>query len=566
MSADAFATLRPSNILARLAFSELYETFTNKRQNTKEDAPPALRRMVVKASQIFDSDVLRLRLEDQRRVSQNAGASDAETSESLPEPDSDTDDQHQELGSIWTGHYELRLEDGPLTPEKGYTAGKGPLENIPMDLLLCTKLFAQRHDINLRNPHARFNFFPEHRGFYIASSFRSQLAQVTVNGETVQRQPYALNQHSMIIRLDKLEYTFQWTDYAATKGFIIDRSRYVTQSLGGPLQVDFDMPTPLPNRRMMGRWTLGEALGAGAVGRVVLGTSSRGEVAAVKMMERTSKNSGIVDAEIQISREVTAFAENADEEGRILRVVEVLYSQDEKFSSMVAFDIVAVIVQPVTSGTLAHICGAKRTGPAKGMTLKAAAAFRDALLGLQCMHHGGWMHRDLKPTNIGLIGTSARAILLDHGQSARLQPCTVMKPKPGRVGTVGYLAPELEIEDYDHSIDIWAMGIILYELTYKYHPWLFALNPWRDRKENENLRPQFQRCYQEAIKKMMEDYNATHEAPTEGFIHLGALFVDMVRYRWAANNHAPRPDIDEVLNHPAWGPLLPDTPRVKRQR
>ena len=224
MSADAFATLRPSNSLARLAFSDLYETFITKRQNTREDASLAFHRMVVGASQIFDNEVLQLRLEIERRVSQNANVSDAETSESLPEPDSDTEDQHQELGNIWSGHYELKLKAEPYFLERGYTAGKGPLENVPLDLLLCTKLFAKWHGINLRNPHARFNFFLENRGFYIASSSRSQSAQLTVNGETVQRRPYALNQHSMIIRFDKLEYTFQWTDYAATKTFINQRS------------------------------------------------------------------------------------------------------------------------------------------------------------------------------------------------------------------------------------------------------------------------------------------------------------------------------------------------------
>ena len=319
-----------------------------------------------------------------------------------------------------------------------------------------------------------------------------------------------------------------------------ERSRHVTRVLGGPAQVDVDMPTPLPNRRTIGRWTLGDALGAGGHGRVFLGTNPLGEVAAVKMMERTSKNYGIVDAEIQICKEVTAFAKTSDEGGRILRVVEVLYSKDEKFSSTVAFDNVAVVLQPMTPQTLADMCGIKSKGQVsnvryqgfgeraanakvnsgvKGMTMEAAVAFRDALLGLRDMHHGGWIHRDLKPTNIGLVGTPARTILLDNGTSAYLRPGTMMKPHPGAIGTVGYLAPELEIEDYDHSIDIWAMGIILYHLTYNHHPWKFALNPWRDVEENENLRPEFRKCYQTAIDRTMKDYNAARLASMEGYIH-----------------------------------------------
>ena len=540
MSADAFATLRPTNALARLAFSDLYETFTIKRQNTQEDAPPAFRRMVVEASQTFDGDVLRLRLETERRVSQNAYASDAETSESLPEPDSDTEEQHQELGEIWTGHYLLGLKSPPSVPERGYAVSKGPLESIPFDVLLCTKIFAKWHGINLRNPHARLNFFPENRGLYIASCSRSQSAQLVVNGDAVQRRPYALNQHSMNVWMDKLEYTFQWTDYAATEDFMEERSLYVTRTLGGPLEVDVDMPTPLPNRRIMGRWTMGDPLGAGGHGRVFLATNPLGEVAAIKMMERRSDNHSIVDAEVRICNEVTAFAGKSDDGGRILRVVEVLYTKDEKFSSKTAFDNVAVVLQPMTPQTLADMCGVKSKGQvsraprqsreelvanarsdrgSKGMTIEAAIAFRDALIALQVMHNGDWMHRDLKPTNIGLVGTPARAVLLDVGTSAHLRRGTTMKSRPGALGTIGYLAPELELEEYDHSIDIWAMGIILYHLTYNHHPWKFALNPWRDGKENEKLRPQFRKSYQEAIDKMMRDYHTARQSPTEGYIH-----------------------------------------------
>ncbi|KAI4266656.1 MAG: hypothetical protein L6R35_006924 [Caloplaca aegaea] len=569
MSTDAFATLRPTNTLAKLAFSDLYETFTIKRQNIQEDGPPAFHRMAVEVFQTFDRDVLRLRLETERKGSKNAYASDAETSESLPEPDSDMEEQHEELGKIWTGHYMLGLDTPPSVPETGYAVGKGPLENILHDLLLCTKMFAKWHGINLRNPHARFNFFPGNRALYITGCSRSLSAQLTVNGEEVRRRPYALNQHSMNIRLDKLEYTFQWTDYAATEDFMGERSQYVTSTLGGPLEVDFDMPTPLPNRRTMGRWTLGDALGAGGHGRVFFGTNPLGEVAAIKMLERTSKNHGIVDAEVRVCNEVTAFAEKSDDGGRIMRVVEVLYSKDEKFSLLLTF------VEPRVKGKylpfLASLAceaaaNARADRGSKGMTMEAAAAFRDALTGLQVMHNGGWMHRDLKPTNIGLVGTPARAVLLDVDTSAHLPHGTTMKPNPGGVGTVGYLAPELELVDYDHSIDIWAMGIILYHLTYNHHPWKSALNPWRNSKDNEKLRPQFSTSYQEAIDKMTKDYNISRQAPTKGYIHLGSLFVDMVRYQWAANNQLPRPDVDEVLCHPAWGPLLPDTPRVKRQR
>ena len=362
MSVSTFATLRPTNALARLAFSDLNETFTTKRQDTQEDAPPAFRRMVVDLSQIFDRDVFRLRLEAEKKASQNAYASDTDTSKSLPEPDSDTEKQHKELGNIWTGYYVLRLDFLPLKPERGYAVGKGPLENIPVDLLLCTKSFAKEYSIELRNPHARINFFPENRGLYIINGSSSPSAQLIVNGDAVKRQPYALNQHSMNIRLDKLEYTFQWTEYAATNDFIAERNEYVISSLNGPLEVDIDMPTPLPSKRVIGKWTMGDPLGAGVNGRVFFGSSPSGKVAAIKMMERRPNNYSSIDKEVQICKKVTAFAERFDDNKRILRVVDVVYTKDKRFSSKIAFDNVAVILQPMTPKTLSNMCGVKSKG------------------------------------------------------------------------------------------------------------------------------------------------------------------------------------------------------------
>lgn len=47
---------------------------------------------------------------------------------------------------------------------------------------------------------------------------------------------------------------------------------------------------------------------------------------------------------------------------------------------------------------------------------------------------------------------------------------------------------------------------------------------------------------------------------------VGRLFIEMVRYKWAANNYSRRLDVDEVLRHPNWGQLLPDSREGKRRR
>jgi hypothetical protein len=91
---------------------------------------------------------------------------------------------------IWVGRYLLAFDSPPSVPERGWAVGKGPLENMPIDLLLLTKFSAKQHDINLRNPHARFNFAANNRSFFAVGCSRSPSAQLTVNGEAVTLQPH----------------------------------------------------------------------------------------------------------------------------------------------------------------------------------------------------------------------------------------------------------------------------------------------------------------------------------------------------------------------------------------
>ncbi|KAH0566359.1 hypothetical protein GP486_000244 [Trichoglossum hirsutum] len=57
---------------------------------------------------------------------------------------------------------------------------------------------------------------------------------------------------------------------------------------------------------------------------------------------------------------------------------------------------------------------------------------------------------------------------------------------------------------YDYGTGVWAL-VIGYQLTYGYHQFEFAVNPWRPGEEYEQMRPAFQKRYQEAIKKISTD-------------------------------------------------------------
>ncbi|OCK98014.1 uncharacterized protein K441DRAFT_545755, partial [Cenococcum geophilum 1.58] len=61
-----------------------------------------------------------------------------------------------------------------------------------------------------------------------------------------------------------------WTEFAAKDNFKEVRRRYIARALSGPVaaNINIKMPTLLPNKRTMGRWILGDVLGAGSYGRV----------------------------------------------------------------------------------------------------------------------------------------------------------------------------------------------------------------------------------------------------------------------------------------------------------
>jgi serine/threonine protein kinase len=133
-----------------------------------------------------------------------------------------------------------------------------------------------------------------------------------------------------------------------------------------------------------------------------------------------------------------------------------------------------LVMQHLEGETLAARL-ARANGPLPlDQALKIAIEIADAL---DKAHRAGMTHRDLKPANIML--TKAGAKLLDfglaklHGPAAaismsgmtRLATATPNTARGTILGTVHYMAPEqVEGREADARSDIWALGVVLYEV------------------------------------------------------------------------------------------------------
>ena len=93
--------------------------------------------------------------------------------------------------------------------------------------------------------------------------------------------------------------------------------------------------------------------------------------------------------------------------------------------------------------------------------------------GLAAAHAAGVVHRDLKPENV-LVEQSGRAVITDFGVACALTERELPFGAGGAlVGSPAYMAPEQVqgIADIDERADIYALGIMLYELLIGDTPW-----------------------------------------------------------------------------------------------
>jgi predicted Ser/Thr protein kinase len=118
-----------------------------------------------------------------------------------------------------------------------------------------------------------------------------------------------------------------------------------------------------------------------------------------------------------------------------------------------------IIMEYVDGSTLADRFR-QNPSPPVSQVLAIAHQLIDAL---DHAHTEGVIHRDIKPSNI-MLRSDLSVKIMDFGL-AKLRDSTRITQAGTTAGSPGYMSPEqIRGEESDHRADVWAMGVVLYEM------------------------------------------------------------------------------------------------------
>ena len=112
----------------------------------------------------------------------------------------------------------------------------------------------------------------------------------------------------------------------------------------------------------------------------------------------------------------------------------------------------------------------QKTFGTNASTQQIASLMKDVISAVYFLHHMNpkIVHRDIKPENV-LLDKGMKAKLTDFGWSNYMQGDI---KRTTVCGTPVYLAPEIiNKQGHDEHVDIWCIGVLLFELMAGYSPW-----------------------------------------------------------------------------------------------
>ena len=101
---------------------------------------------------------------------------------------------------------------------------------------------------------------------------------------------------------------------------------------------------------------------------------------------------------------------------------------------------------------------------------RAGKVLQQVGMAMKYLHEKGIIHRDIKPDNVMLVDNSddSDVKLIDFGLAQLVEQGKFTNTM---CGTWAYYAPEVVSQKpYDHRVDIWALGVLMFILLAGYHP------------------------------------------------------------------------------------------------
>jgi len=216
-------------------------------------------------------------------------------------------------------------------------------------------------------------------------------------------------------------------------------------------QSEFSADDEMAQRARQGKqWSLndfeiGKPLGRGKFGAVYLAREKASKyIVAIKVLHKSQLLKAGVEHQLRREIEIQSHLRHRN----ILRMYGYFYDSKRIY----------LILEYSPGGELY-----KRLTQKGHFSERTSASYISQLAtALDFCHQKHVIHRDIKPENL-LIGAHAEIKIADFGWS-------VHAPTSRRntlCGTLDYLPPEMvEGRDHDHQVDVWSLGVLLYEFLY----------------------------------------------------------------------------------------------------
>ena len=237
--------------------------------------------------------------------------------------------------------------------------------------------------------------------------------------------------------------------------------------------------------------------------KIISEKSLTSDIIAIKKI----KTNNIINEEIDIMHKIMKISNICN---NIIKCIDII----EELSY------IYIIMEYCIDGDLSNIIG----NPIKENIVKYY--FGQLANALFYLNKNNIIHRDIKPKNILLKNNKKDLVLCDFG-FARIK--TVRRVKT-ICGSPLYMAPELlEEKTYTDIVDVWAIGMILYEMIYGKHP-------YKDCKDIDDLK--------EFSKKsiMIPPFHNTN-------INVSTDCIDLMK-QLLEKEEKRRITLDKLFNHP----------------